>query len=269
MIDIYGILLRDAIEDEKKGEKGISYRYSAADKEILAMICREINELWRTDFHYLAELDHFTIPGSGPIIAKYIHDIETESMRAYLVHQLISDKIPDCDKLIWELYAHFVNSDCCPYDPESGKSNAFMYVIYDNAFRVLKPKRLKKELLTIAYRPVDAQAMSFTMRLLASWKIPEMRDILLKYADGSSLSAEDFGLCDDTEARRSTVIHRKRQLMFSAIYGLRYFPSPEVEDLIRAFAADTDKDIAIAANKTLKVLKSLKRRKAWLNILYL
>jgi hypothetical protein len=93
------------------------------------------------------------------------------------------------------------------------------------------------------------------MKLLASWKMPEMRDVLLKYADISSLSAKDFGLCDDTDARREYVDFGKRQLMFSAIYGLRYFPSPEVEEIIKSFTESADKDIVAAAKKTMKVLE--------------
>lgn len=245
-------LLHDSIEQEKRG---VTYTYSSADREVLDMICLEINLLRGTNFKYLAELHHFNIPGAGSIVAKYIRNVESESVRAYLVHQLVNDRVKDCDKLIWELYTHFVNSDCCPYDPEKRKTPYFMYVIYDNAFRVLKPKRLKNEFLSIAHRPQDAQDMGCTMRLLASWKIPEMRDILLKYADGANLSAEDFGLCEDTEARRSSVEFGKRQLLFTAIYGLKYYPSPEVENLIRSFLTNQDKDIALAAKKTMKVLE--------------
>lgn len=73
----YSALLRDSIEKEKAG---IAYCCPEADKKILADLLLEINHYAGTDFHYLAELDAFHIPGTGRIIAEYIERFSSESV---------------------------------------------------------------------------------------------------------------------------------------------------------------------------------------------
>ena len=46
----------------------------------------------------------------------------------------------------------------------------------------------------------------------------------------------------------------KRELAFTAIYGLKYYPSEEVRDVITSLATSADKDIKLAAKRTLIAL---------------
>lgn len=85
------------IEREKKG---LDYICSNSDKEILHKLLDEINDYAGTDYHYLAELDAFHIPGVGRIVAKYITKFSSESVKGYLIPQMVSDKIKNCDMLI-------------------------------------------------------------------------------------------------------------------------------------------------------------------------
>ena len=168
----YSEVLVDSIEREKKG---IDYICPKADKELLRELLDEINSHAGTDYHYLAELDAFNIPGAGNIVAKFITEFSSEEVKGYLIPQMVSDKIKDCDKIVLQLYEQFRLSD--EYVAKPGEpAPAHIYVRYDNAFKILKPKRLKKNLMEIAHSPRDAFYLPFTMRMLASWKMPEMKE---------------------------------------------------------------------------------------------
>lgn len=247
----YGKVLQDMIEREQQGKE---YRYSAKDRVILDEMFLGINGYAGTDFHYLAELDTFNIKGSGPILAKYIWKLETQTARAFLIPQLVADRIKDCDKLVLDLYLDFRNSDVCTLDPERDRTAA-THVRYDNAFRKLKPKRLKSELLKLAQNPRDAFRLPLTMQMLASWKLPEMYEILLRYANPENTTPEQLGFPADTEQRQGRVAYIKRDLQFVAILGLKYYPTPETERILREFTQNPDKDIMLAARKSLKALE--------------
>lgn len=240
----------DSIEREKKG---LDYFCPEADKELLHGLLEEINTYAGINFHYLAELAAFNIPGSGNIIAKYITNFSSESVKGFLIPQMVSDKIKDCDKLIIQLYLHFRSSDEFIGKP-GGSSPAHICVSYDNAFRKLKPKRFAKDLINLAHHPRDAYYLPFTMRMLASWKKPEMKDLLISYSRDDCFTGQDVGF-DEMTARNCELLEfMKRELRFTAIHGLKYYPSAEVMDIITSFASSTDRDIQLAAKRTLKTL---------------
>lgn len=246
----YSKPLLDSIEREKKG---IDYVYSVNDKCILNELLHKINGLMGTDFHYLAELDAFNIKGSGSIIVQYIMLFSSESVRAYLIPKLVADKIKDCDRLILQMYLHFKQSD--EYISGAGfPAPAHIYTRYDNAISTIKPKRLKDDLINLAHNPRDAFYLPFTMRMLASWKIPELKDILLMYASEDNVSAQDVGLNEDDNNHFPSLAFIKRELRFTAIEGLRHYPSYEVIECIKCCSTDTDADIRAAAKKTLHSL---------------
>ena len=246
----YSALLLDSIEKEKAG---IDYRCPEGDKELLADLLLEINQYAGTDLHYLAELDAFHIPGAGSIVAEYIERFSSESVKGYLIPALVSDKVQGCDKLILQLYLHFRLSD--EYIATSGAAApAHIYTRYDNAFRTLQPKRLSKELITLAHSPRDAFYLPFTMRMLASWKLPEMKNLLIPYAMSDSITAKDVGICDDGKAFFPPLEFIKRELKFTAIEGLKNYPSEETINVIASLAASADNDIKAAAKRTLKAL---------------
>lgn len=236
-VAFYGKVLQDLIEGEKQGKH---FPYSPKDRVILDEMFREINGFAGTDFHYLAELDAFTIQGAGPIIARYIWKLETHAARAFLIPQMVSDRIKDCDRLVLDLYRDFRRSP--------NRSGA-AYVRYDNAFWKLKPKRLKQELLELVENPMDAYWLPLTVRTIASWKLPEMYPILLRYADSDNIIPEQLGCSADMRKQVNTM---KRDLKFCAIAGLKYYPTLEAEQIMLGFLQSPDKDIAMAARKTWK-----------------
>lgn len=246
----YSKVLIDSIEREKKG---LDYICPKADKALLQKLLDEINRYAGTNYHYLAELDAFNISGAGSIVAKYITEFSSEDVKGYLIPQMVSDKIKDCDKLIFQLYMQFRLSD--EYVAKPGESApAHIYVRYDNAFKILKPKRLAKDLIELAHSPRDAFYLPFTMRMLASWKMPEMKNLLLSYATNDSFSAQDVGIYDSEQPYFPSLEFMKRELIFTAIDGLKYYPSAEVRDIIISLATSADKDIQSAAKRTLKAL---------------
>ena len=106
-MQIYNRVVLDAIEREKSG---MDYFCDGYDKEILCRLLKEINEYAGTNFQYLAELDAFTVFGTGDIVARYIQKFTSQSIRGYLLQHLVSDKVKDCDKLVLEMYKDFKNA---------------------------------------------------------------------------------------------------------------------------------------------------------------
>lgn len=246
----YSALLLDSIRKEKAGTE---YFCPEENRELLAELLADINQYAGTDFHYLAELDAFHISGAGRIIANYIERFSSESVKGYLIPTLVADKIPECDKLILQLYSGFRLSDEYIAVPGAA-APAHIYIRYDNAFKMLCPKRLSKELIELAHSPRDAFYLPFTMRMLASWKLPEMKHILLSYAMSDSITPQDVGICDDGKKYLPSPDFIKRELKFTAIEGLKNYPSAETNDVIALLSVSTDNDIRTAAKKTLKAL---------------
>ncbi len=259
---MYGAVLRYNIENEKHGR---DYRYPPSDKKLLKKMFREINRKLKTHIHYLAEMDAFIFHGSGEIVARYIRQFETEGVRAYLLEQIIADKVPDCDLLTYELYMHFKDSGSYISQPQA-PAPAHIYVRYDNTFRRLRPRRLKAELLELARSPRDAEYLPFTMRMLASWRVPQMHDILLSYADSDLLTPEDVGLDPNDDRRRAPTLETiKRNLKFTAIAGLKYYATPEAKAVLERFVASEDKDFRDAAEKSLAFMAKREARNAQKN----
>lgn len=247
----YSKVLLDAISREKDG---IDYCCPEGDKELLRKLLCEINNRMNTNLHYLAELDAFDVYEASDIIAQYITQFSSESVRGYLVPKLTADKVVDCDKFILQLYMHFKSSD--EYIAKPGEpSPAHIYVRYDNAIKNLKPKRLANEMLALAYNPRDAFYLPFTMRMLASWKIPELKDLLISFLSDDCITAQDVGIYESEKPFYPSVETIKRDLIFTAIDGLRYYPSAETSGIISTFASSADKDIRLASKRVIKALK--------------
>ena len=236
------VILLSCIEDEKNG---IGYVYSEEDGKILKQIFSELNCRFSSNYQYLAELSCLNIVGAGEIYAKYIKSISSQIVRAYLVHQIVSDRVSDVDKLILDLYISFKHS------PEYISNPYFPSEIYDNAFRRLKPKRLKKELTALVQNPKDAYLMPFTVRMLASWKAPNIKDLLMSFLDSSNINFDRFGT--DEEQDPSLLSYARQQLKFDAIYGLRYYGDPKP---IKVFCDSSDQDISLSAKKSLEYIEN-------------
>lgn len=247
----YSKILLANIEREKNGT---DYICPETDKVLLRELLNEINSHAGTNFRYLAELDAFNISGSGKIITKYITGFSSETVKGYLIPQIVADRVADCDKQILQLYMQFKASDAYISKPGC-PAPAHIYVRYDNAFRKLKPKRLAKDLVKLAGDPRDAFYLPYTMRMLASWQLPEMYDLLLRYSSSDKLTAHNVGIYDGSDVPFYPPLEFiKRELRFTAIDGLKYYPSSEVIGIIKSFTASADKDIRTAAKRTLKAL---------------
>lgn len=98
---VYHALLNDKIACE---QNGTDFFCPSEDRRLLHKMFDEINHQTGSDIHYLAQIDSFIIPGAGRIVEKYIFDFTSESVKCYLIPQMIADKITDCDKLLLQLY---------------------------------------------------------------------------------------------------------------------------------------------------------------------
>lgn len=241
-------LILDGIEREKKG---LDYHCSERDSAILKELFAEINEFAGTDIRYLAEIDALRISGSGEIIAKYITKFSSESVKSYFIPHLVCDKVKDCDKLILKLYLHFrTSSEYISLPGSPAPSN--IYVRYDNAFKTLKPKRIKNELVKLVFSPRDVFYLPFTTKMLASWMMPELEELLLSYSSNSNITAWDIGIIEKQDDYYPPLSFIKRELRLIAIDGLKNYPSKHVFKVIEQYIEDPDPDIRTVAKKTLK-----------------
>ncbi|MBQ7473007.1 MAG: HEAT repeat domain-containing protein [Oscillospiraceae bacterium] len=242
------ILLKHLIEEEKAQK---TYHVSPGDRGVLNEMLDEFNHVTGAGFHYLAELDMLSVKGGGEVVKKYIQQYESEDIRSYLIHYLMEDRIGDCDKIIFQLYLHFKNSNQY-ISPPDHPAPAAIYVRYDNAFKRLKPKRIKKDLLSLAFNPRDAFYLPLTIRMLASWKLPELKCLLISYLEGTSITPESVGLPDQAENYHPPFSFMKKELKYTAIDSLKNYPCEETMKLLKQCSGDPDKDIRSAAIKSLQ-----------------
>ena len=97
----YTKVLIDLIKDEIDGE---DYNYSKQDGLVLRRLLDEINKKNGTRYQYLAEIDEFDISGSGKIMVQYLDEFQSESVRCYLIPQIVSDKVDNCAEIVLKAY---------------------------------------------------------------------------------------------------------------------------------------------------------------------
>ena len=208
----------------------------------------EINAKLNTNFHYIAEIDSFSIPGSGPIMAQYILKFSSESIRAYLTPQIVSDRVSGVDALVIELYRKFKSSS--EYiSPADEPDPAHIYARYDNAISTLKPKKLKLDLLEVVNTPRDVFYLPFTVRMMASWKLPGFKNLLLYCIRDGGISLEDIGLPDDNRTYYPSFEFIKEQLKYIVIDSLKYYSTNDVLDYLSTIN-DNDPDLDICIKRT-------------------
>lgn len=248
---MYAAVLKDSIEAEKKG---IDYSYNNEDKIILSQLLKEINTCMSCDYHYLAELSFFRIDGIGKIVEQYIDMFQSETIRSILMCQMVNNKVENCAKRVFDLYLHFKDSKEYISAPNM-PSPAHIYTKYDNVFKSLKPKKIQQELLDLLSNPRDAYYLPLTVRMLASWKIPELKEKLLEYLDGSNLNVESVGLFDECGDFFPSFECICRELKFIALDGLQYYPTKEVLEKISQYMCSEDADIRETTKKVVKKIK--------------
>ncbi len=248
---IYRKVVLYGIDKEKRG---VDYRYSKHDAAVLKKMLDEINKCCGKDLHWLAEIDAYDIPGAGPIMAKYLEQFEGASIRCYLIPQIIKDMGKDCAELVLSSYLHFKNSNEYISGPNE-PSPAHIHVRYDNAFKKIAPKKLKEQLMPFAFNHRDAFYLPLTMGKLASWKIPSLESVFASYLDSNNITNESVGLPPNAENYYPSLSYIRQQLRFTAIYCLKYYPSGNTRKLLNKCIADTDKEIASAARKSLDYIE--------------
>lgn len=243
---IYNSVLNDLIKLEKDG-----YIYPEQDKPILKEMFAAINNKCNTNINFLVELDMFHVPGAGEIVACYIQKFSSESVRAYLIPQLVCDKVKDRDIIIFEMYKNFrISND---YISKPGEpSPAHITVRYDNALSKIKSKSIEKELTDIVSNPRDAFYLPCTLKKLASRKIPEIKNILLSYLKSDTISPEDVGLKSDNQSYYPPLSYIRNQLIFLSIDGLQYYPSQETLEVLDSYTVSSDSEISDFAKKIYK-----------------
>jgi hypothetical protein len=248
----YVSMLNDAICDEIAG---VDYTYNEHDKEILKKMFAEINLQTGSEYNYLAEVAELAMRGAGSIMAQYVDLFDSESIRCYLIPHIVSDGVRCSMEIVLQSYLRFRTSK--EYISKAGEpSPAHIYVRYDNAFKSLKPKRLAAELYAIVKEPRDAYYLPLTVRMLSSWKIIDMEELLLAFLGGTSITAESVGLgADGCEEYYPSLDTIKRELRFTALAGLIHFNTERTFKAIESVIHDADEDIANAAKKTLKKLR--------------
>lgn len=257
MMFLHGAMLRDCIEQEKAGKDFIC---SEKDRDVLHKMLEDINNFNHSNYQYLAEVVLLDMSHSSNIIADFITKFDSETVRAYLVPHILSKTVKNCDKLILELYLHFKKSD--EYLPKMyNKSPAHIYARYDNAFKQLKSKKIENELSELIDNPLDVFYLPLTVRMLSKWKNPRVENILIKFLS----NLDKIWQYPDVQVYLKNMIHYpakefQRELLFTAIDGLKYFPSTENIKLLEGYYDSFDSDIKLAVENSLKIMTNKKIR---------
>ncbi len=209
------------------------YNYSNNDSLILNKLCSEINASLNENIHYLFELDEYYFPSAAEIILKYINLFETEEIKSYLIRQIANSKMNKYSKIILELYKHYQTSQeylSTDYD--------VIFTIgcnYDYAFKKLKPKNIKYDLLNLTSNPRDAFNLSNTVKMMSSWEIPEMENVLKTYLHAKNFNNSDFCIFSNDKDSNDIVDFMKNSLIYLGLYGLRYYPSKENLKIVKNY----------------------------------
>lgn len=243
----YKAVLESQIMNEKNRT---DYITCDADAFTLVKMLSEINSHGYA-FEYLAELLEFKISDEAiQIIERYVDSFCSEGTRGYLVSKLDINK-RDNAFLIFRLFQHFQESS--EYIAAPGKpAPAHIYVRYDNTLCRIRSKKLDQELRAVLRTPRDLCYLPFTTEKLAKRKIFEEKQIIEWYLNSDAISPGDIGLPDDSSlVYYPPLSYFQRQLKFSALFCLRYYPSQEVQSLLTNCAASNDKDLAASAKQSL------------------
>ena len=91
--------------------------------------------------------------------------------------------------------------------------------------------------------------------MLASWGGSEIKDLLVKYSSKTNISELEVGIRDNGELYFPPFSYIKREIRFTAIEGLKNYPSLDVFEAVCEYAHEEDADIRSIAIKTLKRLE--------------
>ena len=218
------------IEMEKKGEL---IDFTTNDILLFKELCEVINNQLDVDVHFVSQLDMYYYSGAGRIIAEYIDRFSSEKLKSYLSRQIVADKVENCDKKILDLYNNFKTTD--EYSSLDCDVNFITCLNYDWDFKELRPKRLKEELLKFAYNLRDATCLTGTIKMLSTWRLPEMEILLREYIHNEGYSYEDFHIDENDPLSTPSMIAMKRKLIELGVYCLRYYPNDENANIVKKY----------------------------------
>lgn len=225
----------------------------AVIQSILLELNPELGDEYRL-FRNIEGLGQYYVPGAGPIVAKHIWALKSQMARSSLLHHLIGNRyrrcarVKNCNELIWQLFQDFLSSDA--YFDTS------IFNAYDNAFTRLKPKEYGEELIEIAKNPYLFNSLPATMGMLASWQLPGFQCILLDYflhpqriAEYLSQYSLEGRVHLDEERIKREINWWEHSGKYSAIHGLRYYGSEQIETMLTQYAADLEEEMKIELGK--------------------
>lgn len=218
----------------------LDFPSSFEDRNVLNSLLEEINVTHETSFCTIAELASLSISGVGKIIAKYISQFSSKFIKMELLHHMVTDKIENCGKILLRLYSDYKLKvfGMPQYHP-------CMETAYDNAFWRLRSKRIKNELAVLVSNPIDAFALPFTIRMLASWRVKELREILIEY-----LEIQDSAMGEDLQ-KYDNFDFICRELRFSALDCFKYYSSDEAGEIFNRYSENNDADVQRCAKDSL------------------
>lgn len=235
---IYNAILADAIKNEIAFKDLI---FNKKDKNTLQKMLKEINNNNFTNYNFLAEIIYGSYKNTGSIIKKYISEFISQGTRGYLSLAMASD-VKDCDRLLLDLYMDFKHSN--EYISSSNQpSSAYIYVRYDNAFLKQKSKRIKTELFHLISNPRDAFYLPLTVKMLSSWKMKEMKPLLLTYLNSKIIKPNELNFSQNNNKNYyPTYDFIIKQLQLNSINCLKYYPCNEVANKLYMAMQNKDED---------------------------
>ena len=214
-----------------------------ADDVLIHDMVREINAAVNGRFRGYSDIVDQYIQGAGEIVLKYIFRLEKHMTRASLLHHLVGNKtyaikhVKHAPEVVWRLYEAFRDSE------EYVDWGIQQY--YDDAFVRLRSKALAARLIASIRNPLEFSALPRTVKMLATWKNPELEPILLDVLEHSEkmeayLQTQDvrerFAFDDqqiERECRRWSTT-----AVLKAVIGIQHYPSQRAIQLLRQYEAD-------------------------------
>lgn len=211
-----------------------------ADGLLIQDMVMEINTAVNGRFRGYSDIVDQYIQGAGEIVLKYICLFEEQMVRASLLHHLVGNKaysikaVKHAPEIVWKLY------EACRDSKEYAVWGVQRY--YDDAFVRLRSKVLADRLIESIKNPLEFSALSRTVKMLATWKKPELEAILLDVLENPKKMEEylkapavqgRFGFDQqqmERECRRWNTIS-----VLKAVVGIQHYPSKRAIQLLRQY----------------------------------
>lgn len=217
-----------------------------SDQAIMNEMIREINLSCDSSVKLrgFSDVSDLYVRGAGEIVAGYVNRFTSHIVRTALLFHLVGDRkyscsrIENCESMIWNLYIQYKNSPCY--------INNSVQMDFDEAFVKMKSKKIMDEMLSLAQSPLDFCWLPRTMLMLARWKIPSVGELLEYYVDHPEVIQEQLrnsdisGRYSDEESIQKLLSRWNGQGRYTAIIGLKYFPSQRVVTKLKLLEAQID-----------------------------